>query len=61
MDVYAPSTGHDYDGDTCVNCGKSCHCNCHKSGFMGFIWKITLFFNKLFKTNNECDCGEMHY
>ena len=38
-----------------------CSCNCHKSGFMGFIWKITLFFNKLFKTNKTCACGAIHY
>ena len=41
--------------------GKKCSCNCHKSGFMGFIWKIILFFNKLFKTNKICDCGLAHY
>ena len=40
---------------------SSCPCNCHKDGFMGFIWKIILFFNKLFKTNRECACGIAHY
>ncbi len=40
---------------------NSCSCNCHKNGFMGFIWKIILFFNKLFKTNRECACGIAHY
>ena len=38
-----------------------CSCNCHKTGFMGFIWKITRFFNKLFKTNRTCACGVAHY
>ena len=47
----------------CDNCGKAvdCSCNCHKTGFMGFIWKIILFFNKLFKTNKTCACGVAHY
>lgn len=43
------------------NSSSDCSCNCHKSGFMGFIWKITLFFNKLFKTNKTCACGVAHY
>ena len=60
-DSYTSSTGHKYNGQTCVNCGKKCSCNCHKSGFMGFIWKIILFFNKLFKTNKTCACGVKHY
>ena len=38
-----------------------CPCNCHKSGFWGFIWKITLFFEKLFGVNRECACGVAHY
>lgn len=57
--------GHDYKGDTCKNCGETkvdnCSCNCHKSGFMGFIWKIMNFFNKLFKINKTCACGIAHY
>ena len=40
---------------------SDCYCNCHKGGFKGFIWKITLFFNKLFKTNKICSCGASHY
>ncbi len=40
---------------------KDCSCNCHKSGFMGFIWKILRFFYKLFGTNKTCDCGAAHY
>lgn len=40
---------------------ENCTCNCHKSGFMGFIWKITNFFNRIFKLNPVCRCGEEHY
>ena len=60
-DDYVAEKGHSYSGQMCTSCGKKCSCNCHKSGFMGFIWKITLFFNKLFKTNRECACGVAHY
>ena len=60
-DNYTDATGHNYDGQTCTKCGKNCSCNCHKTGFMGFIWKITRFFNKLFKTNKTCACGVAHY
>ena len=56
-----PAKGHNLDGSVCAECSYNCSCNCHKSGFMGFIWKITLFFNKLFKTNRECACGVAHY
>lgn len=63
-DSVAP-TGHNYNGDTCVDCGESkmdnCTCNCHKGGFMGFIWKILRFFYKLFDTNKTCSCGVAHY
>ncbi len=57
--------GHDFNGAICKNCGadktKDCSCNCHKTGFMGFIWKIINFFNKLFKSNPVCGCGVKHY
>lgn len=39
----------------------SCDHLCHESGFMGFIWKIINFFNKLFKSNKTCACGVNHY
>ncbi len=48
----------DPDDDTTDN---NCSCNCHKSGFMGFIWKILRFFYKIFKTNPVCACGIAHY
>ena len=34
---------------------------CHKTGFLGFIWKIIQFFSKLFKANPVCSCGAAHY
>lgn len=45
------------DEPSADNCGHLCH----KSGFMGFIWKIVRFFWKLFKMNPVCDCGVAHY
>lgn len=60
-----PTTGHDYDNAVCTKCGVSkaddCSHLCHKSGFMGFIWKIVQFFWKLFKMNPVCECGMAHY
>lgn len=38
-----------------------CTCICHKSGFMGFIYKIERIFWKLFRINKYCDCGAEHY
>lgn len=61
--------GHKDDNNdgSCDNCGtkhspsSKCSCMCHKSGFMGFVWKIVRFFWKLFKMNPVCDCGVAHY
>lgn len=63
------ATGHsDNDNNNiCDNCGKElsasskCSCNCHKTGFMSFIWKILRFFYKLFGMNKVCGCGVAHY
>lgn len=56
---------YDDDGDnTCDECDENlepCDHACHKKGIAGFFWKITRFFNKLFKTNQYCECGEAHY
>lgn len=66
-DFYAesiPATGHkdNDDNNICDNCGVSvCNHICHKSGIMGFIWKIINFFQKLFRTNPVCECGMAHY
>ena len=71
--VVYPATGH-HDGDgngKCDRCNAAfyegeggqgtCSCMCHKTGFMGFIYKIARFFWKLFKTNPSCACGNAHY
>ncbi len=39
----------------------ACDCMCHKTGFMGFIYKIMRIFWKVFGTNKTCDCGAAHY
>ena len=60
---------HDYDDDkdkTCNTCGydrtENCDCRCHDDSFFAKIfWKITNFFNKLFKKNAICSCGVAHY
>ncbi|MGN0468947.1 MAG: hypothetical protein ACI4GY_09510, partial [Acutalibacteraceae bacterium] len=69
IDSYIDATGHiDLNDDwICDNCEDTiepdaiCSHMCHKSGFVGFIWKIINFFNKLFKINKVCDCGAVHY
>lgn len=40
---------------------KNCDHMCHKSGFVGFIWKIVQFFWNLFNMNPVCECGAAHY
>ncbi len=60
-----PVKDHSYEEGVCTTCGENkidnCSCNCHKDGFMGFIWKIINFFQKLFKTNQICSCGVKHW
>lgn len=60
----------DGDGDEfCDYCDEfmgsaaenNCSHMCHQSGFMGFIWKIINFFQKLFGMNPICECGAYHY
>lgn len=54
-------TDNDADG-YCNICDELiCNHNCHKGGIVGFFWNITRFFNKLFKTNQYCECGAAHY
>lgn len=62
-----PALGHS-DNDSngyCDRCGdelaRNCSCNCHKSGFIGILWKIQRLFYKLFRTNQYCSCGAEHY
>lgn len=53
----------------CDECGtritaeneKDCSCNCHKTGFMSFIYRIQLLFWRIFGTNKVCACGVKHY
>ena len=63
-----PHTDKDNDGicDICrVNISgdetEKCTHMCHQSGFMGFIWKLINFFNKLFRINQYCECGAKHW
>ena len=60
--------GHTFnDGQSkCNNCdynkADSCGCKCHSRSFLAkLIWKITIFFNRLFKKNQVCSCGVNHY
>ena len=39
----------------------SCDHFCHKSEFVGVIWKIVRFFWKLFNMHPVCECGAAHY
>lgn len=63
----SPLNHKDENGDRkCDTCSEGinssdCSCSCHKGGFMGFIWKIINFFNKLFKSKKFCVCGVAHY
>ncbi|MGN1117151.1 MAG: hypothetical protein ACI4RU_00925, partial [Acutalibacteraceae bacterium] len=66
LDYEHNHTDSDADGK-CDICGetldavKNCTHLCHKTGFLGFIWKIINIFNKLFKINPVCSCGMKHY
>ncbi len=40
---------------------KTCNCLCHGTGIKGFLYKIALFFWKIFKMNKSCACGNVHY
>lgn len=59
-------TEHDYDAhDICKSCNNSkvdnCSCACHKTGLYGVIWKILVFFFKMFGSIEICSCGIAHY
>ncbi len=58
-----PATGTDEPENpgTPEDPADNCLCNCHKSGFMGIIWKILRFFYKIFGMNKVCSCGVDHY
>ncbi len=63
-----PHTDSDED-EICDNCDRDvptedatgCECRCHSSGFMKFIWRIISYFQKLFRVNQYCSCGEVHW
>lgn len=40
---------------------KNCSCNCHKSGILGFFFKVLLVFQRIFGSNKICGCGINHY
>ncbi|MBE6811752.1 MAG: hypothetical protein E7523_02590 [Ruminococcaceae bacterium] len=40
------------------DCDHICHSD---SGFMRFIWTILSFFYRIFRTNQFCECGALHY
>ena len=60
-----PATGHNFVNGICTNCNSNnihdCSHMCHKDGFVGFIWKIVNFLNRLFNLQQYCDCGILHY
>lgn len=49
------------EGSDISNPTDNCTCLCHKTGFVGFIYKIVRLFWKLFKINKTCSCGAVHY
>lgn len=40
---------------------KECSHMCHKTGFVGFFWKIINFLQRIFGTGKYCACGAAHY
>ena len=67
--VIIEKLGHaDNDGDGYCDADNElldqtveCECNCHKEGVSGFFWNIKKFFIRIFRTNQYCDCGAVHY
>ncbi len=50
----------DYDADAvCDECDFD-YCN-HKCHDNGFFWRIANFFNRLFRINEWCECGNAHW
>ena len=54
VDPEQPDTPDEPTDDNCDHL-------CHKSGFLGFLWKIVRFFQKLFGIQQYCDCGITHW
>lgn len=40
---------------------ENCDHLCHKSGILGFFWKIIRLIQKLFGMSPVCECGKAHY
>ncbi len=65
--TFSPVTENDTEFMICSACGYSykvtaCTHICHNTNALAkFIWKIELFFFKLFRINRVCECGEAHY
>lgn len=70
---YAVEHVDDNNDGECDRCGRkisepassdpssTCSHLCHKTGFMGFIYKIIRIFWKLFRIHQTCECGVKHY
>lgn len=64
---FVEPNGHHYEKGVCTECGagkegETCDCMCHnESGFIQFFYKIARFFWKIFKINQTCSCGVVHY
>jgi|GEM_PF-6103689 len=64
VDDYVDATGHNdasNDGNCDVCSEHLCDHACHKTGIIGFFWKIVCFFSRIFGLNKFCTCGNAHY
>lgn len=55
-----PDTPENPDGSDDSN-PSGCDCKCHSKGLKKFLFKIILFFQKIFRKNQSCSCGALHY
>ena len=66
LDDETYATGHIFNAEDkeCQICDfnrtRDCSCNCHKEGLEKLLFKIILFFQKLFGQNKICECGVKH-
>lgn len=64
-DLFVSEEGHSFKNSVCTVCSydRADDCNhlCHETGFLGFVWKIILFFCSWLKLDPVCDCGMAHY
>lgn len=64
-DLFVSELGHSFNGSICTVCDydkiDDCDHLCHKTGFLGFVWKIIVFFCNLLNLDPVCDCGAAHY